>query len=75
MGLGSFLGCVFSYPLAVSVRSIIETGPRQLATDVFQNNYRKALWFFWKGKSASILWGGFYKTYFYKQFPRIFLVS
>lgn len=59
----------------MSLRSIIELGPRQIAVDVLESNYRKALWFFWRSKVASILFAGLYKTYFYKAFPTAFVVS
>ncbi len=73
--VATLLSTIFSYPLAVSIRSIVEMGPKQQSVDILQNNYRKALWFFWKHKAASTLFVGLYKTYAYKVMPTTFVVS
>lgn len=74
MSFSSFIATVASYPLAVVVRNDIELMPRQISTEVFQNNYRKALWYYWNYDNGSNAFAGLYQRYFYKTFPWMFVV-
>ena len=73
--LASFLAAGASYPFAVAIRDAAELLPRQISTDVFQNNYRKVLYHYWNNENGTNGFAGLYKRYFYKTFPWMFTVS
>lgn len=68
----SYLACVFSYPFAVTAQHMVDFFPKPNGVDVFQGNYRKAAVWLWYHENASNYFPGFFRTYFYRQFPWMF---
>ena len=75
VAFSAFMATAASFPFAVVVREAIELTPRHISVDLFERNYRKALWYFWNYENSSLGFAGLFKKYFYKNFPWMFIVS
>lgn len=72
-GLASLGASMFSFPVMVTVRNVIEVYPRQISQDFFKGAYRKAFWYFWSSELWSQAWVGYFKSgYFFKNYPTMF---
>lgn len=72
MTFSSWLACVFSYPWAVTAREMVDFWPKPNGVCQFDNNYRKAMVWIYYHEWSSNYFAGFFKNYFWKQFPWMF---
>lgn len=69
----AYLACAFSYPWAVTIREMVDFWPKEKGgVCTWDNNYRKAaVWLYYHDNSTNY-YPGFFKNYFFRQFPWIF---
>lgn len=72
-GLGTYLGCVFSYPFSIMARNYVDFLPKKNGVDPFDGNYRKAAVFIWFSPQVTSSWYGMFKTYFWHVAPQYYL--
>lgn len=69
-GFSAYLGAVFSYPFAHTVREMVDLWPKKNGVDMFQGNYRKAAsWLWFASPSWNLAFPGFFRIYFWNVFP------
>ena len=69
------MGCMAAFPISVTVRNLVEMTPHQIASDGFQNSYIRAFSYLHTGKCFSMCYPGFFKVYFYKNYPQAVVVK
>jgi len=72
-GFATYLALVFTYPFAVVSREMVDFWPQpKNGKHNFNNNYRSAAVWLYYHDFWSNLYPGFFKNYFWRQFPMLF---
>jgi solute carrier family 25 (mitochondrial oxoglutarate transporter), member 11 len=69
---GTYLGAVFTYPFAHTVREMVDFWPKKDGIDAFGGNYRKASVYVWFHQNILGFYPGFFKNYFWHIAPQYF---
>lgn len=69
----AYLGCLFTFPFAVISKEMIEYWPKENGVCSWQGNYRKAMVWLWYTENVSTMYHGFFRNYFFYQFPWMFI--
>jgi hypothetical protein len=67
---GTYLGAVFTYPFAHTVREMVDIWPKKGGVDPFGGNYRKASIYVWFHQNILGFYPGFFKNYFWHIAPQ-----